>query len=72
MNALTEWYPPHVKPVRVGWYERQWKMKGSAATPDYWDGKRWFIGYGHPTGMAATISQNIHWRGLAADPVVTK
>jgi hypothetical protein len=71
---LTEWFPPDVKPVRVGVYLRDYEDD----FPDvpaycYWDGVLW-----HPcetTPMGAfqlmddrTVVQALKWRGLAENP----
>lgn len=77
MMKLTEWYPPHVKPVRPGVYQVAYFGKGN---PSYarWDGKVWSgsfcIAYIY---MALELAhrcadrnskQSLPWRGLAADP----
>lgn len=55
----TAWFPPEVKPVRVGWYACR------RCNLDYWwDGKLWRNGedYGY------SLKQDIEWRGLAQKP----
>lgn len=38
-EKTTDWYPPNVKPVRVGIYER--KFLSASARFSYWNGKEW-------------------------------
>ena len=68
---LTEWFPPEVKPVRVGVYEvdhppGRWFRK--------WDGKTWLCGSKAPQRAAKNTLQLDHpsdrrsWRGLAEEP----
>lgn len=70
MSKLTPWFPPHIKPVRMGVYE----VKEPVAAPWYrwWNGKRWLLGGSQiaaagrnnkPTPWGATA-----WRGLAEAP----
>lgn len=59
--ALTDWYPPELKPVRVGMYESQ--IYDAGFVYDwfvYWDGLRWLSG---ELGCSL-IDQNITWRGI--------
>ena len=58
----TEWYPAHIKPVRVGWYEI-----GSDYTQDvdmmFWDG--WLLWWerGPAVGCGPLVPGD-KWRGL--------
>lgn len=66
----TGWFPAHIKPVRVGWYETR-NPFDYAKVSDFrwwWDGVRWT----HGPGQAYTTFQNRTWRGLASDPAVAK
>lgn len=63
---MTEWYPPEVKPVRAGRYQTY--REGFWQNVHYWNGTQWKIRKGDPW----QIMQTRHWRGLAADPAVTK
>lgn len=78
----TEWYSPHIKPVRSGVYETQIHVDDDVTQPvfhfgfSYWDGKKW-------SNTRATIQlaskeickrygflngfQNKHWRGLTKE-----
>ena len=70
-KQMTDWFPAHIKPVRVGVYEVKTKDWNSL-TPTYalWDGYCWgyFIGsvksaiLSHP-GKAEAV-QNKQWRGF--------
>lgn len=54
----TNWFPGHIKPFHVGYYERQYRR----AIEDWWDGKVWRY-----TGVSEEIPcvmQNLKWRGL--------
>lgn len=66
-RKLTPWYPPHVKPVRVGLYQAT--VFERAPTHDapymYWDGKQWMNPYND--GMRC-MAQDRAWRGLARRP----
>jgi hypothetical protein len=67
----TPWFPGHVKPARVGVYERN----GPAGTHSYWTGKFWMLGAWGADAAAdwdewplnAPLSsgwQDLPWRGL--------
>jgi len=65
----TDWFPASVKPVRAGWYERDW---GSMCTDDeaydYWNGRNWFYGDGFWRSVCYSAPNNKKWRGLAEKP----
>lgn len=73
-QELTPWFPPEVKPARVGAYE----FKG-CPTPFHWfDGLRW-TGLGdspkqamsaHKDGYVVSLpyTKETPWRGLAKKP----
>jgi hypothetical protein len=69
MEAMTEWYPPNVKPVRVGVYLTN-ALDGRF---QYWNGKYWG-GYAAYEAAAADPEavwrksrfQCVEWRGLTA------
>jgi hypothetical protein len=68
---MTEWYPPEIKPVRVGWYQDGYELVPNCVHAfemlSWWDGKVWRWREG-----GIRINQHHHWCGLAADPAVTK
>lgn len=63
---LTPWFPPHIKPVRQGFYntgldnyepiDRTWESNFNW----WWDGEKWL---GTKTGYTPT-SQKRWWRGI--------
>lgn len=59
----TRWYPAHIKPARVGFYERNYRDKDMQAIPDYWDGLQWIVcdEFGEALSLTGTP---IPWRGL--------
>lgn len=72
---LTQWFPGHVKPERIGVYERRFH-KGSTMTHySRWDGKTWLGSSTRPAGVSKTRQSAIwialEWRGLAFDPQAT-
>lgn len=67
---LTPWIPGHIKPTRVGVYERDYG-DGSAVYCK-WDGLIWYF-YGKTKKSAwaeicKSAEQSLPWRGLALDP----
>ena len=70
-KKLTPWFPGDVKPVRVGYYERDWDGGGNAweVTPDFWNGDSWENVYFDGARDRAEYSRQDHpWRGLAKKP----
>jgi hypothetical protein len=77
-SKFTNWYPPHIKPVRVGVYQVEHPLSIDAVYC-YWDGKHWgyfkadvnaaakdrWKGKYVPTHYAP--AQNKVWRGLAEE-----
>jgi hypothetical protein len=66
---LTPWFPGHVKPVRVGVYERLYDEEsgGPQALRCNFDGLRWSV-HLECSGDKSHVSgyQNLRWRGLAS------
>jgi hypothetical protein len=70
----TPWFPPEVKPVRHGVYQRDIRAIGKKRYSFYANGV-WY-GWGdtvkvaHANGVSHAISavQNAPWRGLAKEP----
>jgi len=61
--AKTPWYPAHIKPVRIGWYEL-----GHVDTQDvdrmFWDGRLlWWTGRGGKV-FCGPLLPGDKWRGL--------
>jgi hypothetical protein len=61
---VTDWYEPHQKPVRVGWFEISfidcgWQYEWLA----WWDGRQWLSSeFG-----CSLIDQKQTWRGLTTE-----
>jgi hypothetical protein len=69
---LTPWFPPDVKPVRVGWYHTGLKDLCPIGNSDFegidnlwWSGVKWLT---RKNGVPL-FYQNRYWRGLAAKAV---
>ena len=54
---VTDWYPPKIKPVWIGTYER---MCGYKIIRSRWDGRRWLSVYGTNIRSALKLA----WRGV--------
>jgi hypothetical protein len=67
----TDWYPPHIKPVRRGIFET--KDATGAIRWKYWSGYRWGWGYAlisdtrRSSPLNSFASQNVQWRGLTEE-----
>lgn len=63
----TETYPGHVKPVRVGVYERDYRDSDSPYwCLSRWDGSKW-LSAGWKRVVPASIYQSLPWRDLTKD-----
>ena len=56
----TPWYPGTVKPVRVGFYEREYPS-GEVIWQCFWNGRIWINPWNPPQHSEF---QNLQWRGL--------
>jgi hypothetical protein len=70
MAKLTKWFPAGVKPVRQGWYERDYRPEPAYS---YWNGHFWSSGVlnlmdHRLTRYTVSPFQNKRWRGLAHPP----
>lgn len=71
-KATTAWYPPSIKPVRTGVYQRDMQGSGNGEY-SYWNGAFWG-GWGNRIEIAARNAgspssvQDADWRGLAQEP----
>lgn len=68
MSKLTPWYPPEVKPVRVGVYE---SITSAPPWFRYWDGSHWHWGArtveeAFKNREACTVVREA-WRGLTRE-----
>jgi len=66
-NELTPWFPAKVRPVRVGYYERDYGISVDEV-PDYWDGRRWWVVPVSNLNERMAGVPNLPWRGLAKKP----
>lgn len=64
---LTDWFPPHIKPVRPGWYHTGnwhhcpvWDEIKESRFNWYWDGKSWK----ESENSFESVCQDRWWRGL--------
>lgn len=66
-SLMTGWYPPDMKPARIGFYDvngtRPMKTSKPLPVRGYWDGNRWH----YPMEGHVPHFQDFYWRGLAAD-----
>lgn len=71
MSKLTEWFPPEIKPVHKGVYERA--MCGRGTRYSFWDGVCWG-GWSDKVRWAwgqrgiPSVVQDAPWRGLRGKP----
>lgn len=66
-KKMTGWFPPHIKPVRVGLYQRDWGIQAFTDDLDWWDGRDWRVFYADGN-FGVGMSCKLQWRGLAEDP----
>lgn len=68
-EKLTDWFPPSIKPVRVGVYQREHRGRAKWAR---WDGKSWNLTLidraRAEIASIRTTHANLPWRGLAEQP----
>jgi hypothetical protein len=69
---MTQWLPPHIKPVHVGVYEVDWRDKSSWMVYARWNGNLW----SHPSYQKTdeywhnrydNAGQTISWRGFTEE-----
>ena len=58
MPKLTPWFPPEIKPVRIGWYECEICVGRGTGERHYWDGSDW-------NWKGTAILMGAGWRGLS-------
>lgn len=71
----TAWFPPHINPVRVGWYSRASEVcADNLRYMNWWDGENWHYNSNTKSHAAAGEPDTIcdadfySWRGLAKGP----
>lgn len=67
-DKLTPWFPPHIKPVRVGVYETD--AMDDAPCYQHWNGYIWGPCYGNIEGASRWAEsrlwiQSARWRGIS-------
>lgn len=63
---LTPFFPHDVKPMRAGWYHRDWGF--ASASCDWFDGNNWFNGGSFNDKSNEKSNFKLKWRGLRFDP----
>ena len=61
-QKLTDWFPANVKPVHVGYYERDYG--DSSLCNDYWNGTYFEIVADNGIHCGPTVT-DLPWRGLS-------
>lgn len=64
-GGVTDWFAADVKPVREGWYEREYHSEWLTKFCDWWDGSHWILCtcFGDHIGPS---NDERRWRGLSA------
>jgi hypothetical protein len=62
---VTQWFEADEKPVRAGYYQRDYGSSNCTSQPDYWTGREWR--YGLRAGLRC-LNQHRMWRGLSEKP----
>jgi hypothetical protein len=78
MSKYSPWFPPEVKPVRKGWYQRDYGLTYAGARQihfSYWDGQYFSLAFGviPPHKLQAgseywpppASNKARYWRGLS-------
>mgnify|MGYP001051620624 CR=1 FL=1 len=66
-KELTPWFPAEVKPVRKGFYERDYGFEQEDIA-DYWDGNAWWVIPTYDLTERIPGLPVLPWRGLAKKP----
>ena len=70
MSEMTDWFPPHIKPVHKGVYEITFTSRHNMYAPMYatWNGFRWSVASHGKNDVYHTrfldAEQNKYWRGF--------
>ena len=73
MSKMTPWFPPKIKPVRVGVYQIRFNFNTYIKDPMYatWNGKRWsnfsHREDGHWLNIYSGAEQKKIWRGFTEE-----
>ncbi len=63
LNVLSPVFPPHIKPVRDGWYLTGVYLEYGLVLREYRHGS-----WRYPDGTAVAPGYSHHWRGIAFNP----
>ena len=69
MDKMTDWFPPHIKPVHIGVYEIKYTSKVAYGSNMYatWNGEKWSSGSYNLCDKYHQLfnaNQDKHWRGF--------
>ena len=70
MSKMTDWFPPHIKPVHKGVYQIKFSNRNKREAPLYatWNGGRWSVSSNGKNDMYHTrflyAYQDKYWRGF--------
>jgi hypothetical protein len=72
MNEMTDWFSPHIKPVRVGVYEIKYTPKGLGESYMWatWNGEKWSSGSYNLCDKwhkQFNANQEKYWRGFTEE-----
>ena len=72
MSTMTNWFPPHIKPVREGVYEIKYTSKSPWKNWMYatWNGEKWSCGSYNLCDKFHQLfnaNQNKYWRGFTEE-----
>ena len=73
MSKMTDWFPPHIKPVREGVYEVSFASRQKTDAPMYatWNGSRWSCWSNGKNDVYHTrfleAVQDKYWRGFTEE-----
>ena len=71
-SKTTDWFPPRIKPVREGVYQREHERMEKGFAYSNWDGKYWGKLADSPkmaeyNKYRISMFQNLRWRGLVEE-----
>ena len=72
MSEMTDWFPPHIKPVHKGVYEITFTSRHNMYAPMYatWNGEKWSSGSYNLCDKFHQLfnaNQNKYWRGFTEE-----
>jgi hypothetical protein len=72
-KKMTPWFPPQIKPMRVGVYQIKFNYPLPRTESMYatWNGRRWsnmsYQTFGYWHGIFSGAEQEKHWRGFTEE-----